>query len=299
MIQTKKVTLNPGEAQEVAFSYTPVEARTYYVTIDGLAGSFKAVAAVPAFSYSNLNLQIFRIPGEDEFYIDVQCDIKNIGGGGTREVSVWISNHNFYVDPSSISGYTWGKITSPSFAGWPSWAIPEGGLDWDAGTINLTLGPGEIYHFHYAGYGAAYHDDNWVQIRDDAGGESVVVKKYAPSAPAPAKFEYSDVSCSIYWGPYHEIWVIDLKCTITNIGDVPETRTIKFCFWPSWDVKPIKCYYNYETFNLTLQPGESFYYSSRNRGVYSCIGFGGDGYAWLHDSKGDESVKCHVSAPAR
>lgn len=44
MIQTKKVTLYPGETQEVAFSYTPVEARTYYVTIDGLSGSFKAVA---------------------------------------------------------------------------------------------------------------------------------------------------------------------------------------------------------------------------------------------------------------
>ncbi|GAH98719.1 unnamed protein product, partial [marine sediment metagenome] len=46
MIQTKKVTLYLGETQEVAFSYTPLEARIYYVTIDGLSGSFKAVAAV-------------------------------------------------------------------------------------------------------------------------------------------------------------------------------------------------------------------------------------------------------------
>jgi len=181
-----------GGAQSVSFPITmPAVEGTYKVYIDvfsagELIGAFVAredvtiVAAVPVFSYFNLNLQFLRIPGEVEYYIDVQCDIKNIGGGsGTRVVSLWLSNHNMYVDLSSPSGWTWVKITSPSFAGWPSWAIPEGGLDWDAGTMSLTLSPGETYHFHYAGYGAAYHAKNWVQMRDNVGGESVIVKKYA------------------------------------------------------------------------------------------------------------------------
>lgn len=182
--------VSTGAQQAVSFPITmPELVGTYPVYIDVytggiLIGAFIAledvtiIVAVPIFSYSNMNLQVFRIPGEQEFYLDVQCDIKNVGGQGTREVSVWISNHNFYVDPSSPSGYTWAKITSPSFAGWPSWAIPPGGLDWDAGTINLTLAPGETYHFHYAGVGAAYNAYTWVQMRDDAGGSSVIVKKY-------------------------------------------------------------------------------------------------------------------------
>jgi len=42
MIQTKEVTLGPGDSQEVAFTYTPAEAKTYLAIIDGLSGSFAA-----------------------------------------------------------------------------------------------------------------------------------------------------------------------------------------------------------------------------------------------------------------
>ncbi|GAI40559.1 unnamed protein product, partial [marine sediment metagenome] len=70
MTQTKKVTLNPGESQKVAFSYTPKEAKTYYVTIDGLSGSFKAIAAVEAiFQLGNVSL-----PSRIEFYDAVVFD---------------------------------------------------------------------------------------------------------------------------------------------------------------------------------------------------------------------------------
>ncbi|GAH98723.1 unnamed protein product [marine sediment metagenome] len=82
------------------------------------------------------------------------------------------------MSPRWDSG-NWEKRTYPSFIGWESWAIPEGGLDWDPGTISLTLAPGETYHFHYAGCAAAWHDYTYAQLRDDVGGVSEIVRKYA------------------------------------------------------------------------------------------------------------------------
>ena len=38
------VTLNPGESQVVSFEATPSEARTYQVAVNGLTGSFNAIA---------------------------------------------------------------------------------------------------------------------------------------------------------------------------------------------------------------------------------------------------------------
>ena len=190
-------TLAAGAAQTINFPIImPDIEGTYKVYLDvyvagELIGAYQAiedvtiVSAVPVFSYSNMNLQIpyIPVPGAEEgfYYIDIQCDITNIGGAGTLEVSAWLSNHNMYVDPSSPSGYTFEKITIPSFAGWASWAIPLGGLDWDPGTMQLTLGPGGTYHFHYAGAVAAWNAYNWVQLRDNSGGESVIIKKFSGS----------------------------------------------------------------------------------------------------------------------
>jgi len=118
-----------------------------------------------------------------------------------------------------------------------------------------------------------------------------------PVYVAPAEFEYTNVSCPKYYSPKESrpgVQWIDLRCTITNIGDAPDTRRITFCLWPDWAGLPITCYYNYEVFSLTLGPGESFYYSSRDRGVSAPIGKDGGGYAWLHDNKGGESAKCRV-----
>lgn len=125
------------------------------------------------FEYSNMKLLTPRIPGEVEYYTEVSCDIRNIVDRvETREVSLWL------MSPSWDTG-NWWKITYPSFIDWESWAIPPGGLDWDPGTISLTLAPGETYHFHYAGCAAAWHDYFYAQLRDDIGGSSAIVKKYA------------------------------------------------------------------------------------------------------------------------
>ncbi len=41
---TKTVTLDPGQSQKVAFTFTPTVAKIHLVSIDGLTGSFEAVA---------------------------------------------------------------------------------------------------------------------------------------------------------------------------------------------------------------------------------------------------------------
>ncbi|GAI93792.1 unnamed protein product, partial [marine sediment metagenome] len=128
------------------------------------------VAAVPVFSYSNMELLTPRIPGEIEYYVEVSCDITNTGGEGTLEVSLWI------MSPKWDSG-DWIKVTRESFGGWEPWAIPPG--IWNAGTIMLTLAPGETFHFHYGGRSSAYGSYTYAQLRDAAGGASEIVRKYS------------------------------------------------------------------------------------------------------------------------
>ncbi len=43
---TKKVTLDPGESREVAFTFTPTVAKVHVVSVDGLSGSFQALGRV-------------------------------------------------------------------------------------------------------------------------------------------------------------------------------------------------------------------------------------------------------------
>ena len=159
---TYKVYLDVYVAGELIAAYQALEA----VTI---------VAAVPVFSYLNMELLTPKIPGEVEYYVEVSCDIKNIGGRGTLEVALWL------MSPKWDSGY-WTKITYESFAGWSDWARNqvEPGYTWNGGTINLTLNPGEIFHFHYAGHAAAYGSYTHAQLRDNVGGSSAIVKKYVP-----------------------------------------------------------------------------------------------------------------------
>jgi len=48
---TKEVTLNPSQSQQVGFETVPLEAKTYQVSVNGLMGSFVAVAE-PVIDYS-------------------------------------------------------------------------------------------------------------------------------------------------------------------------------------------------------------------------------------------------------
>ena len=42
-METRKVTLDPGESQPVMFTYVPQQAKLYEAVINGLSGSFEAV----------------------------------------------------------------------------------------------------------------------------------------------------------------------------------------------------------------------------------------------------------------
>ncbi|GAI87192.1 unnamed protein product [marine sediment metagenome] len=80
------VTLNPGESTLVTFEAIPHEAKTYHVSVDGLAGSFVAREAPPAeFAYVSAIRQTTYLTSEhgvtNELAVRVEIDIQNQGAG--------------------------------------------------------------------------------------------------------------------------------------------------------------------------------------------------------------------------
>ncbi|GAH49199.1 unnamed protein product, partial [marine sediment metagenome] len=60
------VELAPGESKAVSFEATPHEAKTYQVSVNGLIGSFKAIAPVIEFyraGYDQPELTVFNVEG--------------------------------------------------------------------------------------------------------------------------------------------------------------------------------------------------------------------------------------------
>jgi len=87
---------------------------------------------------------------------------------------------------------------------------------------------------------------------------------------------------------------VDLRCTITNIGGVSDTRTIHWCMDAPFAGEAHVCYYDGDYFTLTLAPGDSYYYSSRNRGIdVPSKGHGDPVHIWLEDNKGGKSAECY------
>jgi len=156
---TYKVYLDVYVSGEFIKGYQALEDITVTAPA-GVAGDFE---------YNNLNLAIHSIPDEPYGrWSEVSCDIKNVSDYTlTMEVAVWLQ-----------AGYYWYefiKQTHDSFYGWTPGYAPPG--TWNAGTINLTLAPGETFHFHYGGT-AAYNDFNDVYLEDSAGGKSNTVRAY-------------------------------------------------------------------------------------------------------------------------
>lgn len=82
----KSVTLNPGESKIVTFTFTPTVAKTYYVSVDGLTGSFVAVE-VPAAQFEASDL-VIALP---QLYVgdkqSISAVVTNVGGkAGSYEV---------------------------------------------------------------------------------------------------------------------------------------------------------------------------------------------------------------------
>lgn len=145
MIQTKKVTLNPGESQEVAFSYTPVEARTYYVTIDGLAGSFKAVA--PAAELHFVGDPIVEYGRSDSYcWFRIYYDVRNDGGTEGKGIiyhHIWNSEGEFIMEKSiTVSPGVTERIAVQSQFMCPCWehlhVYGEGSWDERTGIVSWS-----------------------------------------------------------------------------------------------------------------------------------------------------------------
>lgn len=176
-------------AIEVAVSPYMPSHQTYYVDVSGLlpgteylyvalavAGDKVAHSAVhfttamvpgppiPSdFAFSNMAVQQHTYPGSSDWYIEIDCDITNVGVAQTAEVTLWHSNDN--------TGYIWSELDYPSFAGFPG---PLPGT-WNAGKISLTLAAGESFHFHYGGGGGSVSATTYIVLTNSLGGQSEVL----------------------------------------------------------------------------------------------------------------------------
>ena len=88
---TKTVTLDPGESQVVAFTFTPSVAKVHQVSVDGLTGSF-AVLELPAaeFVVSNLIISPSAVyVGEP---VTISCLVTNVGAiRGSKTITLEVT----------------------------------------------------------------------------------------------------------------------------------------------------------------------------------------------------------------
>jgi len=153
----KTVTLQPGESQVVSFEATPLEARTYQVSVNGLTGSFKASEpSVVKFGYvSSVRFSYFSVPGSPT-EPDVGCgdrsdfqswevDVKNTGNvAGECALQCLVSTHGEYwgVD------YPWTDFVPDYTLDFPLTAYTKCRYNESPYRISrLTLAPGEVGTF--------------------------------------------------------------------------------------------------------------------------------------------------------
>jgi len=77
MVIEKSITLDPGESGNVDFTVTPDLAKTYSVNVNGLAGSFTAIALPADFEVSDLVINPTEVYVGDPVTISVT--VTNIG----------------------------------------------------------------------------------------------------------------------------------------------------------------------------------------------------------------------------
>lgn len=108
---TKKITLDPGQSQEVAFTFTPDAAKVYAVSIDGLSGSFQALGRVELELSINLE-PVTESPSPGVIYaggmMGIRCTATNIG---TVQAAFDV---NFYANNELIYTYL-GKTLPPRY----------------------------------------------------------------------------------------------------------------------------------------------------------------------------------------
>ena len=99
----QSVTLNPGESRVVSFSATPSEARTYQVLVDGLTGSFAAIA--PPFYWLRPTGHKPGSWNDEELAYDGWTDTRaEVTGVGTQSWSPYLE---LTIEATEISAVRW------------------------------------------------------------------------------------------------------------------------------------------------------------------------------------------------
>ncbi|GAI89197.1 unnamed protein product [marine sediment metagenome] len=125
----QSVTLAPGESKVVSFEATPHEARSYQVSVNGLTGSFIAVAPAPAKFVYIATRRSLEIINSGRYYV-LEEDVQNIGSiGGEISLEVYCQYGSFYP---------------PIY--WSAWEICRGGLS-QYEVLRAYINPGEIVTF--------------------------------------------------------------------------------------------------------------------------------------------------------
>lgn len=78
MIQTREVTLDPGQSSEVPFTFTPTEAKTHYVSVNGLSGNFAVIELPAEFAVTDLIITPSEVYVGEPVTISVL--VTNVGG---------------------------------------------------------------------------------------------------------------------------------------------------------------------------------------------------------------------------
>lgn len=135
----KSISLNPDESKVVEFTYTPSEAKTYQVSVDGLIGSFVAIEAAPP-SGEILELKWKRYSDTDVWhsasdpmpeYTDIihRFKVRNTGNATTLfRIGHYVTGYGegwYYSDPVDIN---------PGEEGYIEWVLWAG----EAGTYTTT-----------------------------------------------------------------------------------------------------------------------------------------------------------------
>ena len=90
MIETREITLAPGDSGPVAFTFTPIEAKTHYVSVNGLTGSFVAITLPAEFVVSDLVITPPTVYVGEPVTISVL--VTNVGGTtGTATITLEVT----------------------------------------------------------------------------------------------------------------------------------------------------------------------------------------------------------------
>lgn len=168
----QSVSLNPGESRVVSFEAVPSVAKTYHVSVNGLTGSFAAIA--PPFYWLR---PTGHIPGrwnDEELAYDGWTDTRaEVVDVGTQSWSPYLE---FTIEPTEIAGVRW----------WGSSPVSPKKVQVD------VISPGGTYQNIYEG-GAVVMWENGLPI---PGGAKVIsgarIRFYNPARTVRMKFRVNE-----------------------------------------------------------------------------------------------------------